>query len=375
MIYMHLFCLRQWLLLALHCQGAGNNPHDCSSPGLVILQQARRLLREENTSAARIKSVALLLDSLDENSLPSLLRKRADECLRWAEESGNKLLSLADPEYPPLLANIADPPPLLFVNGDPGLLGQPQLAIVGSRKPSTDGRKLASRFAAKLSETGYVITSGLALGIDAAAHEGALQMGKPTIAVLGSGLDRIYPNKNKGLAARIIDSGAVVSEFAPTNFPQAWQFPRRNRIISGLSHGVLVVEAAQSSGSLITARLAAGQGREVFAVPGSIHNAMARGCHELIRNGAALVEHEQDILVELYALFQWERERCPKLYHPVESTGVHARLLGFIAYNPVTVDELSLQLDLAVEQIYPQLLQLELEGRIEHTPAGYLRIH
>jgi DNA processing protein len=372
---MYSSCLRQWLLLALHCQGAGSNPQDSSNPGLVLLQQARRLLREENASAARIQSVASLLDCLDEGCLPSLLRKRSDECLGWAAASGNKLLALADPDYPPLLANIADPPPLLFVNGDPALLSRPQLAIVGSRKPGSDGRKLASRFAANLAEAGYVITSGLALGIDAAAHEGALQAGKPTIAVLGSGLDRIYPNKHKELAARIIDNGAMVSEFAPTNFPQAWQFPRRNRIISGLSHGVLVVEAAQSSGSLITARLAAAQGREVFAVPGSIHNAMARGCHELIRNGAVLVEREEDILVELYALFQWERERCPKLHHPGELTELHARLLGVIAYNPVTVDELSLQLDLAVEQLYPELLQLELNALIEHTPAGYLRIH
>lgn len=336
-------------------------------------------MREENDSSARMQSLGSLLENLDESCLPALLRKRADECLSWAAEPGNVLLVLVDPDYPPLLANIADPPPLLFVNGNPALLSQPQLAIVGSRKPTSDGRKLASRFAANLAEAGYVITSGLALGIDAAAHEGALQANQATIAVLGSGLGQIYPGRHKGLAGRIMESGTLVTEFAPANFPQPWQFPRRNRIISGLSHGVLVVEAAQSSGSLITARLAAAQGREVFAIPGSIHNAMARGCHELIRNGAALVEREEDILVELHALLQWERSRCPKLHNSrelvVDSTDMHATLLGLIAYNPVSVDELSLQLDVAVEQLYPFLLQLELEGLVEHTSAGYLRNH
>src|SRR5690606_30806742 len=193
--------------------------------------------------------------------------------LRWGEQPNQAVLTLADNHYPALLRQIADPPPVLFLRGaQTHKLDLPQLAIVGSRKPTADGRRLAARFARELGEAGYITTSGLALGIDGAAHEGALQAGAGTVAVLGSGLDQVYPRRHRTLAAAIESAGALVSEFFPDTPARAWPFARRNRIISGLAHGGLVVEAACSSGSLITAGLAAAQGRTVFAVPGSIHN-------------------------------------------------------------------------------------------------------
>jgi len=209
------------------------------------------------------------------------------------------ILTLHDPAYPALLKEIADPPPLLFVRGDPAVLSRPQLGIVGSRNPTPGGRSLAEDFARSLSRCGLVVTSGMALGIDAAGHRGALRGGGTTLAVAGTGPDRIYPARHRDLARAIVEQGAIISEFAPGTPALPSNFPRRNRIISGLSLGVLVVEAACRSGSLITARLAAEQGREVFALPGSIHNPLARGCHHLIRQGAKLVEDIEDIVEEL----------------------------------------------------------------------------
>ncbi len=213
------------------------------------------------------------------------------------QKSGTRLLPLSDPLYPPLLRQIPDPPIALFVRGDATLLSEPQLAMVGSRNPSVEGRRNAEEFAEYLAKCGLVITSGMALGIDAASHKGALKGGK-TVAVWGTGLDKAYPPRNRELAEEIIAKGVVVSEFPPGTPPLPTHFPRRNRIISGLAVGTLVVEAAKQSGSLITARLASEQGREVFAIPGSIHNPMARGCHRLLRDGAKLVESAGDILEE-----------------------------------------------------------------------------
>ncbi len=222
-----------------------------------------------------------------------------DQDLRWLEGPDNHLLTLGHPDYPTLLAELPDAPPLLFVHGDPGVLSLPQLAIVGSRNPTPGGESTARDFARHLAAAGVTVTSGLALGVDGAAHEGALDAEGVTVAVMGTGLDRVYPARHRDLAHRIAVRGALVSEFAPGTPPKGDHFPRRNRIISGLSLGTLVVEAALRSGSLITARLASEQGREVFAIPGSIHNPLARGCHALIRQGAKLVETGQDILDEL----------------------------------------------------------------------------
>ena len=238
-----------------------------------------------------------------------LLATLVKQALEWSATAGNTIIALGDDNYPALLATCNDPPPQLFVRGDVNALSLPQIALVGSRKPSVDGRRHARRFAAALVECGYLITSGLALGIDAESHLGALDAGGRTVAVLGSGLANIQPHSNTALAERIVANGALVSEFPPATAADPWHFPERNRIISGLAHGVLVVEAAERSGSLITARLAATQGREVFALPGSINNPMARGCHRLIRQGAKLVESCNDILEELPALVAWERHQ------------------------------------------------------------------
>lgn len=293
--------------------------------------------------------------------------------LRWARQPGQHLLPHDDPRYPPLLREIPDPPPLLFVRGNVDVLARPQLAIVGSRRPTADGRQNARRFAAGLSAAGYVVTSGLALGIDSEAHRGALESGGVTVAVLGTGLDNLYPAANRKLAAQIAEQGAVISELPPRGESRKWTFPQRNRIISGLAHGVLVVEAAQQSGSLITARLAGEQGREVFALPGSIHNPFARGCHRLLRQGAKLVECVEDILEELRALVQWERQcgavaqpRRPALPLPLRS------LLEHIAYDPVSIDTLVQRTGSAVPELYAGLMQLELAGHIVHRAGGYV---
>ncbi|VFM95294.1 MAG: DNA protecting protein DprA [Candidatus Kentron sp. G] len=219
--------------------------------------------------------------------------------LRWLEQPDHHLLTLSDAGYPPRLAEIPDPPPVLFARGGGEVLTHPQIAIVGSRNPTPMGQETAFAFARELARMGFVITSGLATGIDAAAHRGAMAGGGRTIAVVGTGLDRVYPGRHRELALEIVKNGACVSEFPLGTPPIAGNFPRRNRIISGLGLGILVVEATTRSGSLITARLAGEQGREVFAIPGSIHNPLARGCHLLLRQGAKLVESAADILEEI----------------------------------------------------------------------------
>ncbi len=224
---------------------------------------------------------------------------KVDADLAWLERSGTTLIVRGGADYPPLLALAPDPPLVLFVRGRPEVLTLPTLAIVGSRNPTAPGRRDAEAFAATLGGAGFAIVSGLALGIDAAAHQGALDAGAVTIAVCATGLDRVYPSGNRALATRILERGALVSEFAPGTRPLRHHFPLRNRIIAGLSLGTLVVEAAAQSGSLITARLAGEAGRSVFALPGSIHNPLAKGCHRLIRDGASLVENAADVVAEL----------------------------------------------------------------------------
>jgi DNA processing protein len=292
--------------------------------------------------------------------------------LNWANKPGNRLVALDDSDYPPLLKSIDTPPLLLYVNGDATLLHEPQLAIVGSRNPSRGGEETARAFAEYLAKSGLIITSGLALGIDAAAHEGALAADAPTIAVMATGPDTIYPERNRKLAGRIAEKGALVTEMPPGTPPLPALFPQRNRIISGLSLGTLVVEAAQRSGSLITARLASEQAREVFAIPGSIHNPMARGCHRLIRQGAKLVESVQDILEELAP------QLSTILNHQDVATGKSANvdatnnplsedqqaLLETMGYDPVSIDQLVGRSGLRAQEIASMLLILELNGFI-----------
>src|SRR5476649_657117 len=246
------------------------------------------------------------------------IRDGASHALAWLEQPAQHLLMWDQPEYPALLAQIYDAPPLLFVAGDPKILEKPQLAMVGSRRASRPGMDTTAAFSRSLASAGFVITSGLALGIDGVAHQAALDVGGQTIGVLGTGLENFYPQRHRQLAATMIAQGsAVVSEFPLDASPQAGNFPRRNRIISGLSLGVLVVEASMASGSLITARLAAEQGREVYAIPGSIHHPGAKGCHQLIRDGAMLVETVEHILEGLRGWQALSRPTPMPVTHPL----------------------------------------------------------
>ncbi|MEN8213930.1 MAG: DNA-processing protein DprA [Pseudomonadota bacterium] len=298
--------------------------------------------------------------------------------IAWLEQSGHHLVTWGNPRYPALLSEIPDPPAALFLKGNPELLKLPQLAIVGSRNPTSGGARNATEFARHLASCGLGICSGMATGIDAASHHGALQADGFTIAVVATGLDRVYPASNRELALRIASEGLLISEFPPGIGPNAGHFPRRNRIISGLSVGALVVEAALRSGSLITARLAAEQGREVFAIPGSIHNPLARGCHGLIRQGAKLVETAEHILEELSPLLansQVAAETADSSYgehhHPEAPLDEkYLSLLDSIGYDPLTIDELIQKSRLTPEAVSSMLLILELHGYVESLPGS-----
>ncbi|MFQ5935129.1 MAG: DNA-processing protein DprA [Acidiferrobacterales bacterium] len=296
--------------------------------------------------------------------------------LAWLDHPDHNIVTYQDPAYPWLLREIVQPPLLLFVAGDIGLLARPQLAVVGSRNPTPAGVENAHAFAYTLAQTGLTITSGLALGIDGAAHRGALDAGETTVAVLGTGVDRIYPPRHQTLVPRIVSQGAVVSEFPLGTPPKAENFPRRNRVISGLSLGTLVVEAALQSGSLITAHHAVEQGREVFAVPGSIHSPLARGCHALIREGAKLVETAHDIIEELGALAQYTQQHNAEARESrVRVSDPHmSALLEHIGHDPVSVDTLVERSGLTPHSISSMLVEMELLGVIAACPGGkYVR--
>ena len=288
-----------------------------------------------------------------------------DRSMAWAAQPGQHIVTLADAEYPKALLEIADPPCLLYVRGNPGLLEKRGLAVVGSRNATPQGVQTAENFAKALAGKGLAIISGLALGIDAAAHRGALAAGGETIAVIGTGADRLYPARNRELALAIAEHGAIVSEF-PLGTPAiAANFPRRNRIISGLSRGVLVVEAAPESGSLITARLAAEQGREVFAIPGSIHSPVARGCHKLIKQGAKLVETALDILEE-FGNYPEAADIGPSSLLAGEENAV----LGALGHDPCNLDDLAERTGLAADRLLTELLTLELAGQVATLPGN-----
>jgi len=286
-----------------------------------------------------------------------------------------RLLPLDDEAYPELLRQIADPPPLLWLAGNTTLPTLPQLAVVGSRHASRGGIALAYRFCADLAVGGLVITSGLARGIDAAAHQAAVDQARPTLAVLGTGLDILYPRANRRLAQQLLEGGGtLLTEYPPGTGPLQQNFPRRNRIISGLSVGTLVVEAALKSGSLITARQALEQGREVFALPGSIHNPMSRGCHALIREGAHLVESSADILAELAPLLG--TFTAPAAPQPAVSAGSEQQhpLLAQIPFEPLPFDHLVAATGLEASELQIALMELELDGKVELRGGYILRI-
>jgi DNA processing protein len=308
-------------------------------------------------------------------------RRLLDATLAWLEAPGHRVLALGEPGYPELLARIPDPPLLLYIRGDARLLAGPCLAIVGSRNASVQGRVNANAFAEALSGAGLCIVSGLALGIDAAAHEGALRRCGGTIAVVGTGPDLAYPARNRALCERIAQDGCIVSEYPIGTPPLPGNFPKRNRIISGLAVGVLVVEAAAQSGSLITARQAAEQGRDVFAIPGSIHAALAKGCHMLIREGARLVETAQDVL-EALALSPLLAAHLPKqdmssldikIDNNNTATQAESALLDALGHDPVAPDVLQARLGWHAGELSAGLLVLELAGRIERLAGGLIQ--
>ncbi len=297
--------------------------------------------------------------------------------LAWAQHPGHYIITLHSNDYPERLREISSAPPILFIQGNLSILKKAQIAMVGSRNPTPSGEDIAHQFAKSFSNAGLVITSGLALGIDAACHEGALSNNGETIAVMGTGPDKIYPKRHHGLAKKILEKGCIVTEFPTGVTPVAQNFPRRNRIISGLSLGVVVVEAAYASGSLVTAKYALEQNREVFAIPGSIQNPLSRGCHYLIKQGAKLVETVEDVLDEL----RW----C----HPEQSEGPPAnrqeilrlaplpqndKFLRHMGFDTTPIDLLIQRSGLTAEEVSSILLVLELDGLVKSVPGGYVRI-
>lgn len=299
--------------------------------------------------------------------------------LAWSRQNDHHILGMQDPAYPALLKEIADPPFLLFVRGNTGILDCLQISIVGTRKPTASGRQIARRLATDLAAYGLVITSGLATGIDSMSHQGALEGGGWTVAVLGNGADVIYPRGNARLVEKILERGAVVTEYSPGTPPRKQNFPARNRIISGLSVGTIVVEAAIRSGSLITARTAVEQGRDVFAVPGSTLNPVAHGCHWLIKQGARLTESATDILEEL----SFEMRRAQPVatgQNAGEPAGAGSKaeeavLLEAIGFEPISVDELVRTSGLTAAEVSSMLLNMELSGLIESQLDGtYIRV-
>jgi DNA processing protein len=356
--------LKAWLSLSL-TRGLGG-------------ESARRLLKEFGSPDAVFTASISSLKSIVKPDVAAEIKKGiADDALApaldWLEDNNNHIVTLADSDYPQALLNIPDPPLLLYVKGRLDLLNRPALAVVGSRSGTPQGIHNAEAFAKSLSDAGLCIISGLAHGIDAAAHRGALRgHGKnsgSSIAVVGTGLDKVYPAANRDLAHALAQQGTLVSEFPLGTPPLAANFPRRNRLISGLSLGCLVVEASLQSGSLITARLALEQGREVFAIPGSIHAPQSKGCHALLKQGAKLVETAHDILEELGGQPASPAQRA-------DSEGSESALLEHLGFDPVDADTLSVRCGLTIAELSAMLLALELDGRISALPGGlYQRIH
>lgn len=371
--------LGQWLALK-HASGFG--PATLKSLLDQGIDPLTLLGSQQKTLFARIK-----LPEQTRRDLVDPDQAAIERDLQWAAQQHCHIIPFLSTWYPQSLREIADPPLLLYVHGDPEVLHYPQLAMVGSRNPSHGGRENAFEFARHLSHAGLIISSGMAVGIDTQSHLGALAGNGLTIAVTGTGLDIVYPASNRDLASQIVAQGALISEFPIGSKPLAHHFPRRNRIISGLSVGTLVVEAALQSGSLITARQAMEQGREVFAIPGSIHNPLAKGCHHLIRQGAKLVETGDDVLQELAPMISaLRRAALParaenaqnnnelSLNHPAVSDAGQQQLLDCMAFEPVSIDTLVQRSRLTPEAISSMLVKLELRGLIVSSGGLYSRL-
>lgn len=353
------------------------------TPGLGAAT-LRKLLSQfglpENIIAARRSELARFADAEALRALDSdAVAKSVDHALAWVSRPGNAIVTLADTSYPKLLLEIADPPAVLYCRGRTDLLNRPALAVVGSRNATAQGNSNAEQFARSFSNAGLTIVSGLAQGIDAAAHRGGLSGIGSTIAVLGTGVDITYPQANAALSAEIAAGGLLLSEFALGTKALAHNFPRRNRLISGLAQGCLVVEAALASGSLITARAAAEQGREIFAVPGSIHSPLSKGCHELIKTGAKLVESAEDVLTELSAFRRVAPTLTPASGRSATATrpgDAEEPLLACMGFDPADVDSLCARAGLPAERVSAELLRLELAGRVTVLPGGlYQRLN
>jgi len=348
--------LASWLQLSL-------------TPGLGA-STLRKLLREyglpELVLAHKRSQLAPFMGSAAADALDSpRVNDAVRQALDWAAVEGHFIVTLADESYPRALLEIADPPAVLYAHGRLDLLQHPAIAVVGSRNASAQGESNAEQFARALSDAELTIISGLALGIDAAAHRGGLAGRSSTVAVLGTGIDVVYPSRNAELASAIARSGLLVSEFPLGTDAIAHNFPRRNRLISGMARGCLVVEAALASGSLITARSAADQGRDVFAIPGSIHSPLSKGCHALIKSGAKLVESAEDVLAELGGFRSSGYATTAAL-----SSQTDPGLLGLMGHDPVDVDSLCARAGWSAEQVSSELLRLELDGRVTALPGG-----
>lgn len=340
--------------------------------------RVRRLLSAFGGPQAVLSASAAALSRHVPDAVSAVIKRGiAEEAINavagWLQDPANQVVTLADPHYPQQLLQTPDPPPLLYVKGSLDLLRRPVLAIVGSRNATAQGEANAEAFARILSDSGLTIVSGLALGVDAAAHRGALAGSGSSIAVLGTGADTVYPARNRALAHDLAERGALVSEFPLGTRPLAANFPRRNRLISGLALGCLVVEAAAESGSLITARLANEQGREVFAIPGSIHSPLAKGCHALIKQGAKLVESAHDVLEELRWPAHALSAPAPQ-NSPIDANT--RRLLDALGEDPCGRDTLAARSGLSAAEISVLLTQLELDGAVATLPGGLIqRIH
>ncbi len=356
---------RDWLRLSM-TKGVGN---ETARKLLSVFGLPTQIFQTEYAALAEhvpAKIAHAILQCPDASLLSQMDRTEA-----WLQQPGNFLLSLADPGYPQNLLTIPDPPILLYAKGKIELLENTTVAVVGSRNASTQGVLNAEKFSECLSQAGLCVSSGLAAGIDAAAHTGALRGSGSTIAVIGTGADIVYPARNRQLAHQIVEHGCLLSEYALGMPAVASNFPRRNRIISGLAQAVLVVEAAAQSGSLITARMAAEQGRDVFAIPGSIHSPLAKGCHQLIKQGAKLVESAQDILDEIGSSVKM---LSPPLQEFSVSRNMPShKLLTIIGYDPIHIDVLAMRSGDNVMELSAQLLDLELQGHIETLPNGMIQ--
>ena len=362
-------------------------------PGLGALSVKRlweagwtpeKLLSADKTELQRLGLKPQTIHALTSNSGEnhSVIRGKVDRALAWLNGTADAaILPITAPEYPELLREIADPPPVLFCRGNLSALNVPQLAVVGSRNPSATGLRNAYSFSAFLAQNGLIINSGLALGVDAAAHQGCVDHNCSTVAVFGRGMDAVYPSRNRKLADQILENhGVWVTEFFPDVPPLAANFPKRNRIISGMSAGVLVVEAAVKSGSLITARMALEQNRDVFAIPGPFNSPLSKGCHKLIREGAYLVESAEEIITEISQILSvFERQGMPEhgqeqKTHTEELSAAEEVLLNCIGYELQKLDQIIINTGFAMQEVAQLLVSLELKGLVAQSMGGYIRL-